>query len=438
MSRLKRMAAVLLGLGACLTLSGCARSVLNYQIAESIGTLGQYENNEPVETPKMKAEREQEESEAAVEEQLTSVLDQAESLAKQYEYEEAISLLQNSDISQEDERVTEAIAAYQEALDSMYEYEGDIGHLSFTNLIADTSLAFDGDGNEATYDSNMITLSEFQGILQQLYDNGYVLIDIHSLVEETQDENGNVTLTQKNPLVPQGKKPLILSVDNLNYSSVVNGDGIATRLTLNDQGEVQAVYTDSEGHDLTGAYDIVPVLNAFIQEHPDFSLSGARGIISLSGVNGAFGYDLSEETSASAQENQDTVRAIAQKLTEDGWQFACAGYSYTYMSDMSYEGLQQDITQWKNTIESLVGQTDILMYPYGAEVDYSTEKAVYLMDQGFHYFIGTWTEGDHLEVNENYLRQTRRMVTGYVFDQLPANFDQYFSSSQILDGDRPR
>ena len=57
MSRLKRMAAVLLGLGACLTLSGCARSVLNYQIAESIGTLGQYENNEPVETPKMKAER---------------------------------------------------------------------------------------------------------------------------------------------------------------------------------------------------------------------------------------------------------------------------------------------------------------------------------------------------------------------------------------------
>ena len=27
--------------------TGCSRSTLNYQIAESIGTLGQYENNEP-------------------------------------------------------------------------------------------------------------------------------------------------------------------------------------------------------------------------------------------------------------------------------------------------------------------------------------------------------------------------------------------------------
>ena len=105
---------------------------------------------------------------------------------------------------------------------------------------------------------------------------------------------------------------------------------------------------------------------------------------------------------------------------------------------MSYEGLQQDITQWKSVVQPLVGETDILMYPYGAEVDYSTEKAVYLMEEGFHYFIGMWTEGDHLEVNEDYARQTRRMVTGYVFDQLPTNFDQYFSSSQILDGDRPR
>ena len=436
MSRLKRMAAVLLGLGACLTLSGCARSVLNYQIAESIGTLGQYENNEPVETPKMKAEREQEESEAAVEEQLTSVLDEAESLAEQYEYEEAISLLQNSDISQEDERVTEAIAAYQEALDSMYEYEGDIGHLSFTNLIADTSLAFDGDGNEATYDSNMITLSDFQGILQQLYDNGYVLIDIHSLVEETQDENGNVTLTQKNPLVPQGKKPLILSVDNLNYSSVVNGDGIATRLTLNDQGEVQAVYTDSEGHDLTGAYDIVPVLNVFIQEHPDFSLGGARGIISLSGVNGAFGYDLSEETSASAQENQDTVRAIAQKLTEDGWQFACAGYSHSYMDAMSLEDLQSEIESWQEEVGTLVGGSDILFYPYGAEVEYPSEQLDYLTESGFVYLCGLWGDTDYMEIQENYMRQTRRFVDGSTLEYAPDYFTGFFSVGSILDPDR--
>ena len=437
MRKVKGIMTALLGLGACLALSGCARSVLNYQIAESIGTLGQYENNEPVETPKMQAERERKESEAAVEEHLTSVLEEAEGMAQRYEYAQAISHLQNADISHEDERVTEAVTRYQEAMENMYEYEGEIGHLSFTNLIADPSLAFDGDGNAAVYASNMITLSEFQGILEQLYENGYVLIDLHSLVEETEESEGRTVMTRKNPLLPQGKKPLILSVDNLNYSSVINGDGVATRLTLDEQGEVQAVYTDAQGHDLAGDYDIVPVLNTFVEEHPDFSLGGAKGIISLSGTEGAFGYDLSEESSAAAEENQETVRAIAASLLEEGWQFASAGYSYTYLGDMTYEGLQQDMAQWEETIGVLIGETDILMYPYGAEVDYSTEKAVYLMDEGFRYFIGMWTEGDHFEVNEDYARQTRRMVTGYVFEQLPTNFDQYFSSSQILDEQRP-
>ena len=41
-----------------LGLTGCTRTQMNEQIAESIGTLGMYENNEPVETPKMKAEKE--------------------------------------------------------------------------------------------------------------------------------------------------------------------------------------------------------------------------------------------------------------------------------------------------------------------------------------------------------------------------------------------
>ena len=35
--------------------TGCSRAQMNAEIAESIGTLGMYENNEPVETPKMKA-----------------------------------------------------------------------------------------------------------------------------------------------------------------------------------------------------------------------------------------------------------------------------------------------------------------------------------------------------------------------------------------------
>lgn len=413
-----------------LLLSGCSRSVLNYQIAECIGTLNQYENNEPVETPKMKAEREQRESEEAVEAERTELLAEAESLASSYYYEEAVSLLKNSSLLEGDARAEEAITGYQKKIDSMYEYELDknsIGHLSFTNLVVDTKRAFDGDAYSQVYRENMITLTEFENILNTLYERGYVLIDLQDLAQEEQGAK-DVLLTAQNPKLPQGKKPLVISVENLNYSSVANGDGVATRLALDKNGEVGAVYTDENGHDLIGAYDVVPVLEQFIEEHPDFSYQGARGVISLSGVNGAFGYLIEEDSDPSWEENAQTVQQIADKLREDGWCFASAGYSYQYMGDMSYDALKEDITKWQDSIGSLIGECNILMYPYGSEVSYDTEKAVFLIGQGFRYLVGLWANGDHIEVNDTYLRQTRRMVTGYVLDNYPSYYDPYFGA----------
>ena len=40
-----KIASPLLAAALLLQTAGCSRSVLNYQIAESIGTLGKYENN---------------------------------------------------------------------------------------------------------------------------------------------------------------------------------------------------------------------------------------------------------------------------------------------------------------------------------------------------------------------------------------------------------
>ena len=295
--------------------SGCSRKVLNYQIAECIGTLNQYENNEPVETPKMKAEREQRESEETVEKGRLEVLEQAQQQALSYRYEQAIATIESSEELKDDERAKEAMAEYQKQLDSMYEYDGDIGHLCFTNLVVDTKLAFDEDEYSPVYRQNMITLEEFTNILNTLYESGYVLIDIHTLVQENGDGN-DAAMSAKLPKLPQGKKPIIFSVENLDYSSVRNGDGVATRLVLDENGEVAAKYTDDGGHDLIGAYDVIPVLEQFIEEHPDFSFQNARGIISVSGANGVFGYQVEEGKTTDYKENQETVKQIASKLSE--------------------------------------------------------------------------------------------------------------------------
>lgn len=427
---------MILTAAAAMTLaSGCSRSVLNYQIAECIGTLDKYENNEPVETPKMKAERERQESESALSKEKDKALAEAADLALAYRYEDAIALLQNTDVLKDDEGAAEDVVKYQQQLDAMYEYDGAIGHLSFPNLVVDTERAFDGDDYAYIYQQNMITLEEFNNILNVLYESGYILIDIHSLASES-ESGSDVTMSEKLPAIPQGKKPLILSVENLNYSSVRNGDGVATKLALDEKGEVGALYTDEGGHDLIGAYDVVPVLEQFIDEHPDFSFRGARGIISLSGTSGVFGYQVEEGKSTDYENNKATVKQIAQKLREDGWCFAAAGYSYQEMGAMSYDTLKEDITKWQAVVGSVIGDCDILMYPYGSEVDYSTEKASFLINQGFRYLIGMWSEGDHIEVNNTYLRQTRRAITGYVLENYPNNFSTYFSVSSIKDSAR--
>lgn len=425
-------------LGGLLQVTGCSRSVINYQIAESIGTVGMYDNNEPVESPQMKMEREQAESEAAIEAAMVETLDQADTLAKGYQYEEAIAFLQNADIDQEDERVQTAIAGYQTKMEQLYEYEGNIPHLSFPNLIVDTELAFDGDGNASTYDGVMITLSEFEKILQELYNSGYFLIDIHSLAEETVNESGQTVLTSRNPVIPEGKKPMVLSIDNLNYGQIKNGDGIATRLTLDQNGEVKAVYTDNGGHDVTGDYDVVPVLEAFIAEHPDFSFQGARGIIGLSGKYGAFGYQVEEDDDvADYSDNRKQVKAIAAALVEDGWTLACESYSYDKLNEYSFDSLKEDITHWENTIGELTGPVDTLIFPYGSEVDYASEKLSWLTGEGFEYFIGLWPSDDYREVQDEYMRQTRRMVNGYMLKNSPNLFSTFFSVSGILDEERP-
>ena len=50
--KIRGLAAVCPALLGAVLLGGCSRETIKYQIAESIGTVGMYENGEPVETPR--------------------------------------------------------------------------------------------------------------------------------------------------------------------------------------------------------------------------------------------------------------------------------------------------------------------------------------------------------------------------------------------------
>ena len=457
---------------AALLLCGCSRSQMNYQIAEAIGTDGMYPNNEPVETPQMVQQRQILEESESEEEALLAVLAQAETLAAGYNYEEAIAVLNTiTGMPSRDDRVSEARERYENGDASLVNWnDGAIPHLCFPTLIYDTSMAFDGDGRASSYATTMVTCSEFSGILQSLYDNGYILIDIHSIASMVTDERGTTSMEYGTMKLPQGKKPIVLSQDNLSYASVTNGDGIATRLTLDEEGKVKAVYTDSEGHDLVGDYDFIPILESFIEAHPDFSFRGARGIVTVSGSEGVFGYDLPSEDASPAAQQQETAAAAdssgslaglqnnaggqtavnASSLTEDeqavaqissalragGWSIGCAGWSHSYMNDMSNDQFKSEMDDWLDHVGSLTGDADILFYPYGAEVAYPGDKLQYLMDHGFRYLCGLWGDTDFRELGDGYMRMTRRFVDGYTLINAPSYFTSFFAAGDIRDGDR--
>ena len=440
LKKIKR-AGILAGLlGSIALLAGCSRSTINYQIAESIGTLGKYENNEPVETPQMKVEREQKESEDAKAQALQEKLDQAEQLAGGYWYEEALGILEGiSGEEAEDERVVAAIADCQEGQKNMTVFEGDIPHLCFPGLIEDTMRAFDGDEMSYTYSGAMVTTSEFKKILESLYEDGYILIDIHQIAGlETDSGRAVTTMETKELRLPKGKKPLILSQDNLNYGGIKNGDGIATKLTLDEEGKVKAPYTDEEGHDLAGDYDFVPILDAFVEEHPDFSFKGAKGIVSVSGSNGVFGYPVADTAIADYEENRTTVKTIADTMKENGWSIACAGYSHSKMdaASMSLETFQEEIDSWMEEISPLVGKADIMFMPYGAFPEEPSDQLEYLLDEGLVYLCSLWGNQDYREVRDGYLYQTRRFVDGYTLLNAPDYFTGFFNVAGILDENR--
>ena len=333
----------------------------------------------------------------------------------------------------------------------------DILHLSFLSLIADTDMAFSQENEQkaAVLDQSRLTVEEFNQILRQLYNDGYVLVKLSDLAEP--GEEG--IMTEKELQLPQGKKPLILSQQNVSYDLEYSGMGIASRLLVDENGKLTSEKRQSDGTYVTGAYDIVPCVDAFVEEHPDFSHNGARGILGLTGYNGILGYR-TEEAMASSAGNKyaskygvfdtaseiEAVKPVIDALIAEGWEFACNGYeNVSYASDL--ETVRTDIQKWKENVGKLLGEVKVLMYPNGTDIGEESvytsenEKYVYLKSQGFQYFGAMNIASSQTQVTEEYYRCNYKNLDGYrMYQDLYGNAGRFagiLDFTAIYDQNRP-
>ncbi|WP_368914823.1 polysaccharide deacetylase family protein [Exiguobacterium acetylicum] len=366
---------------------------------------------------------------------IEKTIQRAERYAAQYDYERAIKVLKPVRTKETIQRTKE----YEQKKQALLPVTKPVPHLFFHSLIADPKRAFDGDRKEAGYDDYMVTQQEFERILDALYKNDYVLVRPTDLAKEM---NGKIVETPVR--LPKGKQPLVLSQDDVNYYEYMEGDGFAKNLKVKDGKIVNEMVGKPDG-----AYDLVPLVDAFIQSHPDFSYKGAKGLLGITGYNGVLGYR-SSYNQYGHNKQVETARKQAKQtavaLKQDGWQFASHTYGHIWVGKESVTTIRADLKRYKQDVAPLIGKTPQLIYPYGSDVgdwhDYSGEKYRLLIDSGFRYFFNV-DASQHAwkQVGSDYFRQARINVDGIRLRQAVAGktsvLDPFFDAKKVFDPARP-
>lgn len=415
-----------------------------------------------------KAEQElliQEEEQLNIERQ--NKIAEAEKVALGYDYEKSIELLKSIDGYENDANLIGQIASYEAAKSTLIPVNIEqITHIFYHSLVVDPEKGFAGnDKASAGFKQWMTTVDEFNAITQEMYDNGYVIVDLHELINQTTDEDGTVHITKNRIALPEGKKPVVISFDDLSYYHTYDGRGIASKMIIGADGKPTCEYIEDDGTVSVGAYDYIPLLDQFIEEHPDAAYKGAKGTIALTGYNGVLGYrtDIAYKTRENLTKDQEDWLAahpdfdwdkevaeatkVADAIKEQGWKFASHTWGHLNVGEgTSVETIKTDTEKWLTRVAPIVGDTDTIIFAHGMDIsgwqDYTMEnpKFEYLKSQGFNIFCNVDASQYYVQVRDSYFRMGRRNLDGYrlwydVYGENDRTSD-LFDASKVLDPKR--
>ncbi|MDO4321348.1 MAG: polysaccharide deacetylase [Lachnospiraceae bacterium] len=397
------------------------------------------------------------------------VLQAAQRKAAQYDYDGAIELLKGTEGYAENEEYQAAVSKFEEQKAACVPYPAaEVTHVFFHTLIHDAGKAFDGDEYEAGYNQFMVTEYEFNSIIRQMYERGYVMVFLDELAPGTDDGNGNKTFAARDIMLPPDKIPFVLSQDDVSYYHYMDGDGFASRLIVDENGDVKNEYIEDDGSVSVGDYDMVPLIDRFVEEHPDFSYHGEKGYVALTGYEGILGYR-TDEVYKTKEESRVTVqqqmffdsypggfdeaafekecegaKKVAEAMKANGWKFASHTWGHQNLSEVNgigFDSFKRDTDRWEAWVEPLIGETDTLIYAFGGDIrdanKYSGERFDYLKQCGFDYFCGVDSAKHWLQVEPDYVRQSRRNIDGYRMFYNPDMLSDLFDVQKAWDPLRP-
>jgi len=391
------------------------------------------------------------ESEAAdlLEQEYQALMAGAQLKASGYDYEAAVGMIDSfsGDITKYPDMVA-LRAEYVNTMTQLIEHRDPslIPNLSFHVLIEDLDRALKDESLGGKYNRNFVSTDEFRQILEHLYANGYVLVDFDSFVTAT-TFNDAQSYIPKPIYLPSGKKPVMITETMVNYFMYMvdpdkdgtpdaKGAGFANKLVV-ENGDIKAAYVDASGNNLVGDYDLVPILESFIEEHPDFSYQGARATLAVTGSEGIFGYRINTSNQATKgaawlEAECNAAKEVVQALRNKGYTLACFTYANQNYAGMSAAQIQADLQEWTKNITPVIGQVETLIFAQEGNLSSYTSQAFdVLYDTGFRYFVSSDTK-PWATVENTYVRQNRLMVTGRTMQHYSDQFNGLFDCAAIL------
>ena len=377
------------------------------------------------------------------------IMKECDELLATFRYYTAEDILSDmARIFPDDQKVQSKLLEATSNTSLVVDYKGSVEMICMKPLIADTTLAFSS-ANVGSTDSLMLTTDEFKAILADLYANNFILIDVRTMTDQTNED----AVVQQTLKLPEGKKPIVIVLENDNYSAYQNGKGLCSRLVMNDQGQICGEYINAAGQTVVSRdAEAIGILDSFVEQHPDFSFDGAKGVVSFTGYETVMGYITNEDQvddrntaltavglpviSPSGDDilsNQKTVTGMMDRLKETGWTMASSTYGFINANSCNLETITNDTQKWLTQVGTLTGDTEIMIYPNGDFIKGTDPRCVYLKSQGFRIFCGVGPTPYYV-FGDNYLYMDRAMLTGDTLRSI--DYSRLFTVSNVYDAKR--
>ncbi len=395
--------------------------------------------------------------------EISALLDEASLMAQMYDYDGAAALLKDSEYYEDSQEMQTAATGYAADQEACVAWDPEnVTHIFYHTIIVDPSKAFDGEADQGGFNQFMVTMDEFEKITNTMYEEGYVMVSMHDMC--TVNEDGS--MSPESIMLPEGKIPFVLSQDDVSYYHYMDGDGFADKLVIDENGDVKCEYKEDDGTVSIGDYDMVPWIDTFVKEHPDFCYHGHKGVIALTGYEGVLGYRTDEVyrtrdesrltewqntffeehpdfDEAAWQNEVDEATKVADAMKAEGWEFASHTWGHIDPQAVGLDSMMQDTQRWLDNVEPIVGPTDIIIFAFGADIgdwqEYTDENAfyTYLKGLGFDIFCNVDASQYWVQFNGESMRMARRDIDGYRMYYNPEMLEDLFTVSDVWDDSRP-